>query len=651
MDDYSEYTGIFFPPKVKRHLRPFYPYLEKEGSTHALEHRAPEVPHGINLETLKTWIKTCMNTHGNHCSNRNASAFGKPVWLIDVVRACLVPADTHCYLALSYVWGAVECASLTLDTLEALQGHESLAKVSIPRTIRDAIDLTHRLGHRYLWVDKLCIIQDDMEEKKSQIQAMRGVYAGAYLTIIAAQGSDASQPLYPDQLDTTDAEVICVQQQLQYGRKKQLFGSKCDQTGDHHGEDSQMQSSTWYSRGWTFQEYLFSPRRLVFNGNTVNWECHCAAWHENQQHITARQCYHNGTNDVLGVDTTAWPNLYRLVRIICLFNRRFLTRPEDVLDAFEGPLLSFRSVFYSGFIAGLPQMFFDAALLWQPYSSLTRRKHYEESSTPDTALPSWSWIGWQGNLHSESWLACFDYAIQVNNWSGAIVPSSTRSTVTWSWSTSTNGPAQPVIVSADEFRKKYSDRHEPLPEGWSHSGDNHFLWHNPDKFEPFQYSLPNNYQPFKYPIPMMDSNSQLSPSIRAGFLHCRTRCTILKVGNLLRDIPSVRHGCVTAILVRGDAVNTSVGYLRLNEDPDAAETQVGDVCELIELSSGEQENGLRHAQTLDWEGGKSFLDMESFFNVMWIEWKDNVAYRKAVGRVRESVWRDVETEEVDITLG
>ncbi|EPE25152.1 heterokaryon incompatibility protein [Glarea lozoyensis ATCC 20868] len=747
MNDYMENTGVFFPPKVKRHLRAFYPYLEKQTtSTHALEHRASEAPHPIKLATIKTWIKTCESTHENHCVNSEARIFGKPVWLIDVVNSCVVPAGANPYFALSYTWGAAECTSLTRSNLSDLQKPASLSAVKLARTVKDAINLTARLGYQYLWVDKLCIVQDDLDEKMAQIHAMRAVYAGAYLTIVAAQGSDASVPIYSSLVNEEDCEPICVQRANPRKHEGlQLFDSRCDQDENGKVEENtaeeassfsdvektltgifkedfettfikkrgevdeiiggmaweddpysdcgsppdygnvdelktalsqfgpetwqslisegimqrlavELTQSTWFSRGWTFQEYIFSPRRLVFHSNTVNWDCHCASWHENQRHITSEACY-GGKNSILGIDTNSWPNVYRLVRLICLFNVRFLTRQEDVLDAFEGPLQSFGAVFDGGFISGLPQMFFDAALLWQPYAPLTRRTPFETVPATESILPSWSWVGWQGNLHSESWLACFDYIITESGWSGGIIPSSTHSTVKWQLSTTSNSRKTPIIVSADVFRKKYSspsksdsNRPERLPDGWSGSYD-YYNYKCPKAFQPFGNPFHETRQPFKQPLPTMNAKSKVKPSIRAGFLHGHTRTATLKITNLLSGIPSVRHGCVTAALGYSDKL--FAGYLRLNEDSNTVKTQIGDSCTLIELSSGllQDEGDENYSQTLDWEGGDSFTHIKSFFNVMWVEWRDGVAYRKAVGRVEESVWRAVFSREIDVVLG
>ena len=55
--------------------------------------------------------------------------------------------------------------------------------------------LTRTLGLDYLWVDTLCIIQDDEENKMKDIARIGSMYSSAHFTIIAADGDDADHGL------------------------------------------------------------------------------------------------------------------------------------------------------------------------------------------------------------------------------------------------------------------------------------------------------------------------------------------------------------------------------------------------------------------------------------------------------------------------
>jgi hypothetical protein len=63
---------------------------------------------------------------------------------------------------------------------------------TIPRTILDAMRLVESLGERYLWVDSLCIIQDDEVFKYEEVNDMASIYVNACVTIVAARGKDSN---------------------------------------------------------------------------------------------------------------------------------------------------------------------------------------------------------------------------------------------------------------------------------------------------------------------------------------------------------------------------------------------------------------------------------------------------------------------------
>lgn len=161
----------------------------------------PEVdPTWINLDTIHTWIDLCGDSH----SCLGYPRFGlPPTWLIDVHLECLVsPAslpDDARYCALSYVWGQVQTSKLTTATREDFCQPgvfaSSNTSVVVPKTIRHAIGLVKALGQRYLWVDALCIVQDDDAHFHAELHNMGAIYDGAFLTIVAATGWDANEGL------------------------------------------------------------------------------------------------------------------------------------------------------------------------------------------------------------------------------------------------------------------------------------------------------------------------------------------------------------------------------------------------------------------------------------------------------------------------
>ena len=98
-------------------------------------------------------------------------------------------------MTLSHCWGTSRRLMATKETLKDLQG--GVAVSSLPETFRDAIVITRRLGIRYLWIDYLCIIQDDPQDWEREASKMADVYRNSYLTISAAASADSSSGCFP----------------------------------------------------------------------------------------------------------------------------------------------------------------------------------------------------------------------------------------------------------------------------------------------------------------------------------------------------------------------------------------------------------------------------------------------------------------------
>ncbi|OCL15003.1 hypothetical protein AOQ84DRAFT_269873, partial [Glonium stellatum] len=93
------------------------------------------------------------------------------------------------YACLSYVWGPTDPPPqppLVLTTRETLSLHQrSIPFYSLPQTLRDAISFVRGLGLRYIWIDALCIVQDDNADWLRECSRMRLIFANSRLTLAA----------------------------------------------------------------------------------------------------------------------------------------------------------------------------------------------------------------------------------------------------------------------------------------------------------------------------------------------------------------------------------------------------------------------------------------------------------------------------------
>lgn len=69
---------------------------------------------------------------------------------------------------------------------------------SLPKSFQDAVTVTRKLHIRYLWIDSLCIIQDDNEDWERESSRMASIYQNAHVTIAATAAENSQEGfLYP----------------------------------------------------------------------------------------------------------------------------------------------------------------------------------------------------------------------------------------------------------------------------------------------------------------------------------------------------------------------------------------------------------------------------------------------------------------------
>jgi hypothetical protein len=159
----------------------------------------------IDFAMVRRWLILCDSHHGKACRRnpvlkelkRSHPTKEVPDFrCIDVEQNCVAILPSGCrYAALSYVWGRRKFFTTLSSNIEDLEKPHSLEKPEylnkVPLTIRDAIHVMREIGMKYLWVDNLCIVQDNLDQKSKTIKTMDLVYSAADLVIVAAGSPDA----------------------------------------------------------------------------------------------------------------------------------------------------------------------------------------------------------------------------------------------------------------------------------------------------------------------------------------------------------------------------------------------------------------------------------------------------------------------------
>ncbi|PQE15015.1 heterokaryon incompatibility protein [Rutstroemia sp. NJR-2017a BVV2] len=643
-------------------------------------------PLWIDSSVLRRWKNTCDKRHGLACRSRFSSHHqsfpDRPKLLIDVWLQCLSYAPTDAdYVALSYVWGSTNSTKTLKTNLEQFQRANSLAgeneHVRLPRTIRDAMVLTDILGERYLWVDSLCIVQDDEKSQSEELDKMASIYASASVTIVAAQGTHADFGLRG--LQSCQARTL-TQNITKINRDNSILKvpDVLEKLGSH---------SAWMKRGWTFQEHIFSHRLLIFNNESVYWECDHGVWYENIEDMDINRLNKSRSTplDIKSMFTDPLPSISRFFAIVDEYMNRNLTYPEDKLRAFAGISRALESTFDGGFVCGLPVLWLDIALLWQPKTDDRLCHHRQGVGRLCPDIPSWSWANGIGRLDSITRRYYIDYIHQydalrfLKTHSGfgvQIIP-------IVKWVIRENVESSPTMLQNTWFQyKRQAEEENRLPPGWEkHDG--------PASIEK-QSQLDSNiyytygsdpHIPYCYPVPQRDSNVPRPP--KWTLLSCHTKRAWLRVAEMAHfNVERTRNSLayqVTWTVVRtadgvwagalrydhhGQEIGSVAGRTRnakeAFDEPDVNNSIDTKMVELVAISRGCTVRRLRKPEKwqyvcpeLDHDEAPNFDDEKpyEFYNCLWIGWKDGIAYRKALGRVEKSVWEALELEEIELILG
>ncbi|KAF7517166.1 hypothetical protein G7054_g13896 [Neopestalotiopsis clavispora] len=250
-------------------------------------------PPMINLDWLRSWSQICDEEHQETCklSDDQSQDFSMSlIRLLDVHHHCIRtfvnvnPAKIR-YIALSYVWGGPQPLNLLKSNAKQRECEGSLLKVVLPQTISDSIEVTRKLDVGFIWIDALCIIQDDDHDKIEQIDSMSMIYRSATLTIIAACGGDCHAGLAGLRAGTREfeqKEVVVIPPSDKYPGMSLLSTCKSSRPslGRWSNKEDNIDVSVWNSRGWTMQERMLSRRNLIFTEAQVVWACDGAVFCE-----------------------------------------------------------------------------------------------------------------------------------------------------------------------------------------------------------------------------------------------------------------------------------------------------------------------------------------------------------------------------------
>jgi hypothetical protein len=286
------------------------------------------------------------------------------------------------YVALSYCWGAnTAMLKTTSSTIERYRSR--IPFFGLPKTLQDAITISHALGVHYIWIDCLCIVQDMQEDWRQEAAQMGAYYQNAIFTIAASSATAADEGIFVERAEVSNAMDVAWlgkdstfrELTVQYRKPKPI-----------HDRDFSMEDLGPISqRAWTFQEHALSWRVLHFTSNELIWECQSHVIGEDGHEIRKNEIslIREFRKDVEQDPVRSWH------KFIERYSGRDLAIPNDRLAAIAGLAKRRAQVTNSHYMAGLWSESLAIDLLWLPE---------EHTTTPVPGTPSWSWISVLGRV-------------------------------------------------------------------------------------------------------------------------------------------------------------------------------------------------------------------------------------------------------------
>ncbi|KAI9698310.1 MAG: hypothetical protein M1820_007472 [Bogoriella megaspora] len=225
----------------------------------------PSLSSAETFDRIKSWVSQCEKTHFE-CKRLFPAA---PRRLLDIedpycIRLVANRAEPVDYIALSHRWGKIQPCKTTQASLT--ERMTLILWEQLPKTYQDAIIVAQRLGISYIWIDSLCIVQDDLVEWVTESVKMSAIFEDSYLTIAATSALDD---------DHGFLESSAVRANY-FSRSVDLsdYGVEGDPVRVRTIHDFRTEDGTNYlaKRAWALQESLF-PHRLLTIGATVRLEC------------------------------------------------------------------------------------------------------------------------------------------------------------------------------------------------------------------------------------------------------------------------------------------------------------------------------------------------------------------------------------------
>jgi hypothetical protein len=352
------------------------------------------------VQPLVTMVEECRDGHAR-CSGRKKAYL--PSMVLDVstrrqtgrvVLRTPHHQESDDYAALSYCWGGPQQIITTKANCASHQQGIDLSH--LPSTISDAVRVIEPLGIQFLWVDALCIVQDDEAAKAVELDRMGDIYAGATLVLIAGGNARSADDGFLNPWDDIAVVPICV------GTGSEQDGKSVETISTVPACLAQDEISHIESRCWTFQERYLASRTLEFKGSHgVTFSCaektstYTAGAGSDGADVWIHQEHNLDTRLITrGDDSSNRRDQWHT--IVAAYAVRRLSFADDRLPAMAGFARTWAAAAESSafageeYLAGLWSSHLVDDLMWR--SGVARMSNATKFELSHYRRPGWSWV-------------------------------------------------------------------------------------------------------------------------------------------------------------------------------------------------------------------------------------------------------------------
>lgn len=383
------------------------------------------------MGNILDWVNKCLDDH-QICQDARQPIHLKPTRLLyldpsqpDKIKLIQVTKEyNYQYVTLSHRWGFPE-EPPKLSRFDNKPDQEKKIYVGsleegkpiadLPRTFQDVIHIVKSCRLNYLWIDSLCIFQDkDGEENRdwtNETLKMADIYAGGVFNIAATHGRNSDAGLFPVQPDTLlpASRTIGGQIKILWEYPKDKF-------------QHWVLSSELLSRGWVYQEVLFTPANLFCTADEIWWSC---------SNTTCSDTFPGGALYVELLDLDGMPVQFKdnlrdrkqaiipgnmhsdpigaWEDILRYYTGTSVTNPSDRLVAIAGIASIFKSlypnqlrnaVYHSGIWLS-KDLDYLCQILWTPNNpfDIDKFPSHTYSASAECNIPSWSPLSFKGFIY------------------------------------------------------------------------------------------------------------------------------------------------------------------------------------------------------------------------------------------------------------